>query len=93
MLVGLLLRCRVLTAVFFGAMAVSQNSSFAPDYAEAKVSAARLFNLFDQNSTIDPSSDKGYQPVSLSYYFTDFYSKIFYLVTAYFFDDFPRAKC
>ena len=57
--------CRVLTAVFFGAMAVSQNSSFAPDYAEAKVAAARLFTLFDQKPNIDSSSDKGCTPVRL----------------------------
>jgi len=55
---------RVLTAVFFGAMAVSQNSSFAPDYAEAKVSAARLFDVFDRKPKIDPSSDEGHAPVS-----------------------------
>ena len=45
-------------------MAVSQNSSFAPDYAEAKVSASRLFSLFDREPVIDPSSDKGHAPVS-----------------------------
>ena len=45
-------------------MAVSQNSSFAPDYAEAKVSAARLFDLFDRKPSIDPSSEEGHSPVS-----------------------------
>ncbi|XP_039267518.2 ATP-dependent translocase ABCB1-like [Styela clava] len=53
---------KVLTAVIFGAMAVGQNSSFAPDYAEAKVSASRMFKLFDSKPTIDAYSDEGHKP-------------------------------
>uniref|UniRef100_H2ZPC0 Bile salt export pump n=1 Tax=Ciona savignyi TaxID=51511 RepID=H2ZPC0_CIOSA len=53
---------KVLTAVIFGAMAVGQNSSFAPDYAEAKVSARRMFALFDRKPEIDVYSDKGASP-------------------------------
>ena len=53
----------VLTAVIFGAMAVGQNSSFAPDYAEAKVSASRMFSLFDSVPSIDAYSDEGHKPV------------------------------
>uniref|UniRef100_H2ZPB5 Bile salt export pump n=1 Tax=Ciona savignyi TaxID=51511 RepID=H2ZPB5_CIOSA len=53
---------RVITAVIFGAMAVGQNSSFAPDYAEAKVSARRMFALFDRTPEIDVYSDKGASP-------------------------------
>uniref|UniRef100_H2ZPW7 Bile salt export pump n=1 Tax=Ciona savignyi TaxID=51511 RepID=H2ZPW7_CIOSA len=53
---------RVLTAVIFGAMAVGQNSSFAPDYAEAKVSAKRMFALFDRTPEIDVYSDNGASP-------------------------------
>uniref|UniRef100_H2ZPB9 Bile salt export pump n=1 Tax=Ciona savignyi TaxID=51511 RepID=H2ZPB9_CIOSA len=55
---------KVITAVIFGAMAVGQNSSFAPDYAEAKVSARRMFALFDRTPEIDVYSDKGASPVS-----------------------------
>uniref|UniRef100_H2ZPB3 Bile salt export pump n=1 Tax=Ciona savignyi TaxID=51511 RepID=H2ZPB3_CIOSA len=53
---------KVITAVIFGAMAVGQNSSFAPDYAEAKVSARRMFALFDRTPEIDVYSDKGASP-------------------------------
>uniref|UniRef100_H2ZPT0 Bile salt export pump n=1 Tax=Ciona savignyi TaxID=51511 RepID=H2ZPT0_CIOSA len=53
---------KVLTAVIFGAMAVGQNSSFAPDYAEAKVSAKKMFALFDRKPEIDVYSDKGASP-------------------------------
>ncbi|XP_039267520.2 ATP-dependent translocase ABCB1-like [Styela clava] len=53
---------KVLTAVIFGAMAVGQNSSFAPDAAEAQVSAARMFKLFDSKPIIDAYSDKGHKP-------------------------------
>ena len=57
---------RVLTAVIFGAMAVGQNSSFAPDYAEAKMSASRMFALFEKVPTIDAYSDEGHKPVSMT---------------------------
>nr|CAB3219614.1 multidrug resistance protein 1-like [Phallusia mammillata] len=53
---------KVLTAVIFGAMAVGQNSSFAPDYAEAKVSASRMFLLFEREPPIDAYSDSGHKP-------------------------------
>ena len=54
---------RVLTAVIFGAMAVGQNSTFAPDYAEAKMSAQRMFALFDKKPSIDSYSKTGIFPV------------------------------
>lgn len=50
---------RVFSAVLFGAMAAGQASSFAPDYGKAKISAARLFALFDRVPPIDSSSDAG----------------------------------
>ncbi|CAK8684370.1 unnamed protein product [Clavelina lepadiformis] len=53
---------KVLTAVIFGAMAVGSNSSFAPDFAEAKVSAARMFALFDRTPAIDSYSASGSSP-------------------------------
>ena len=56
--------CRVLTAVIFGAAAVGQNSTLAPDYAEAKLSAQRMFALFNRKPSIDAYSDDGLKPVS-----------------------------
>lgn len=64
---------RVLMAVIFGAFAVGQTSSFAPDYAQAKISANRLFKLLDRVPEIDSSSTEGKQPVSFEFiqYFVD----------------------
>ena len=45
-------------------MAVGQNSSLAPDFAEAKTSAKRMFALFDKRPEIDAFSDEGLSPVS-----------------------------
>jgi len=50
-------------AVIFGAFAVGQVSSFAPDYAEAGISAARLFKLLDREPEIDAYNEKGETPV------------------------------
>lgn len=55
---------RVFSAVVFGAMALGQTSSFAPDYAKAKVSAAHLFLLFERVPSIDSYSEEGDKPVS-----------------------------
>ena len=51
-------------AVIFGAFAVGQTSSFAPDYAEAKVAAARMLKLFHRKPAIDCYSKEGNTPVS-----------------------------
>lgn len=56
---------RVLMAVIFGAFAVGQTSSFAPDYAQAKISTNRLFKLLDREPEIDSYSLEGLQPVSI----------------------------
>merc|ERR1719322_66507 len=53
---------KVLTAVLFGAMAVAQNSSLAPDFAEAQLAAKRIFNLIDLKPTIDAYSAEGLSP-------------------------------
>lgn len=45
-------------------MAIGQNSSFAPDFAEAQVSAARIFYLIDSTPEIDAYSTDGLTPVS-----------------------------
>uniref|UniRef100_A0A8C4P4Z9 Phosphatidylcholine translocator ABCB4-like n=1 Tax=Dromaius novaehollandiae TaxID=8790 RepID=A0A8C4P4Z9_DRONO len=54
----------VFSAVVFGAMALGQSSSFAPDYAKAKISAAHLFMLFETVPSIDSYSEEGLKPVS-----------------------------
>uniref|UniRef100_H2YJX3 Bile salt export pump n=1 Tax=Ciona savignyi TaxID=51511 RepID=H2YJX3_CIOSA len=53
---------RVLMAVIFGAFAVGQTSSFAPDYAAAKIAATRLFKLLDKVPTIDSENKSGDKP-------------------------------
>uniref|UniRef100_A0A8C3GPQ2 Phosphatidylcholine translocator ABCB4 n=1 Tax=Cairina moschata TaxID=8855 RepID=A0A8C3GPQ2_CAIMO len=52
----------VFSAVVFGAMALGQSSSFAPDYAKAKISAAHLFVLFERVPLIDSYSEEGEKP-------------------------------
>uniref|UniRef100_A0A8B9NZN4 Multidrug resistance protein 1 n=1 Tax=Apteryx owenii TaxID=8824 RepID=A0A8B9NZN4_APTOW len=52
----------VFSAVVFGAMALGQSSSFAPDYAKAKISAAHLFMLFETVPSIDSYSEEGLKP-------------------------------
>ncbi|XP_055511581.1 ATP-binding cassette, sub-family B (MDR/TAP), member 4 [Leucoraja erinacea] len=52
----------VFSAIVFGAMALGQASSFAPDYAKAKVSAARIIMLIEQTVSIDSFSDAGDVP-------------------------------
>ncbi|NXP51177.1 MDR1 protein, partial [Heliornis fulica] len=52
----------VFSAVIFGAMALGQSSSFAPDYAKAKISAAHLFQLFQSVPSIDNYSEEGEKP-------------------------------
>ncbi|KAM6421909.1 ATP-dependent translocase ABCB1 [Rhynochetos jubatus] len=52
----------VFSAVVFGAMALGQSSSFAPDYAKAKISAAHLFVLFERVPSIDSYGEEGEKP-------------------------------
>ncbi|XP_050194817.1 ATP-dependent translocase ABCB1 [Myiozetetes cayanensis] len=52
----------VFSAVVFGAMALGQTSSFAPDYAKAKTSAAHMFQLFERVPSIDSYSEEGEKP-------------------------------
>ncbi|XP_078091179.1 ATP-dependent translocase ABCB1 [Mustelus asterias] len=54
----------VFSAIVFGAMALGQTSSFAPDYAKAKMSAAHIRMLLEQVPTIDSYSDAGNVPGS-----------------------------
>ncbi|OXB67674.1 hypothetical protein ASZ78_015206 [Callipepla squamata] len=55
---------RVFSAVVFGAMALGQASSFAPDYAKAKISAAHLFVLFGRVPSIDSYCEDGEKPAT-----------------------------
>lgn len=59
-----LLASRVFSAIVFGAVALGHASSFAPDYAKAKLSAAHLFSLFERQPLIDSYSGEGLWPVS-----------------------------
>ncbi|XP_075683763.1 ATP-dependent translocase ABCB1-like [Rhinoderma darwinii] len=52
----------VFSAIVFGAMALGQTSSFAPDYAKAKVSAAHIFSLLERKPVIDSYNAAGKKP-------------------------------
>ncbi|KAL1778304.1 phosphatidylcholine translocator ABCB4 isoform X1 [Sigmodon hispidus] len=52
----------VFSALVFGAVALGHASSFAPDYAKAKLSAAHLFSLFERQPLIDSYSREGLWP-------------------------------
>ncbi|KAB0393483.1 hypothetical protein E2I00_009459, partial [Balaenoptera physalus] len=52
----------VFSAIVLGAVALGHASSFAPDYAKAKLSAAHLFNLFERQPLIDSHSEEGLRP-------------------------------
>ncbi|XP_036767728.2 phosphatidylcholine translocator ABCB4 isoform X6 [Manis pentadactyla] len=52
----------VFSAIVFGAVALGHASSFAPDYAKAKLSAAHLFMLFERQPLIDSYSEEGLRP-------------------------------
>ncbi|XP_053569971.1 ATP-dependent translocase ABCB1 [Bombina bombina] len=60
----------VFSAIVFGAMALGQTSSFAPDYAKAKISAAHIFNLLERVPLIDSYSEGGEKPEQCSGYVT-----------------------
>ncbi|CAH2282580.1 ATP-binding cassette sub-family B member 5-like isoform X1 [Pelobates cultripes] len=52
----------VFTILTYGAIAVGQTLSFAPDYAKAKSAASHLFDLFRREPTIDSYSHQGQKP-------------------------------
>lgn len=52
------------SAVVLGTVALGHASSFAPDYAKAKLSSAYLFMLFERQPLIDSYSEEGLSPVS-----------------------------
>uniref|UniRef100_A0A7N5K2F0 P-type phospholipid transporter n=1 Tax=Ailuropoda melanoleuca TaxID=9646 RepID=A0A7N5K2F0_AILME len=53
---------RVFSAIVFGAVALGHASSFAPDYAKAKLSAAHLFMLLERQPLIDSYGEEGLRP-------------------------------
>ncbi|KAK5862309.1 hypothetical protein PBY51_017719 [Eleginops maclovinus] len=53
----------VVSAILYGAMALGEANSFAPNYAKAKVSAAHLLSLMDRKPAIDNLSQAGESPV------------------------------
>ncbi|XP_023145774.2 ATP-binding cassette, sub-family B (MDR/TAP), member 4 isoform X2 [Amphiprion ocellaris] len=52
----------VISAILFGAMAVGEANSFAPNYAKAKMSAAHLIMLINKEPAIDNLSHEGESP-------------------------------
>ncbi|XP_058867702.1 ATP-dependent translocase ABCB1 [Acipenser ruthenus] len=52
----------VFSVIVFSAMNIGQTSSFAPDYAKAKISAQRIFMLLVDKPTIDIYSEDGEKP-------------------------------
>ncbi|XP_068942330.1 ATP-dependent translocase ABCB1 [Petaurus breviceps papuanus] len=52
----------VFSAVVFGAMALGQASSLAPDYAKAKISASHIIMLLERKPLIDSYSGEGQKP-------------------------------
>nr|QKW91241.1 P-glycoprotein [Gambusia affinis] len=52
----------VISAVLFGAMAVGEANSFAPNYAKAKMSASHLLMLLNKEPEIDNLSEQGDTP-------------------------------
>ncbi|EDL84316.1 rCG41101 [Rattus norvegicus] len=52
----------VFSAVVFGAMAAGNTSSFAPDYAKAKVSASHIIRIIEKIPEIDSYSTEGLKP-------------------------------
>ncbi|XP_005405569.1 PREDICTED: multidrug resistance protein 1-like isoform X1 [Chinchilla lanigera] len=55
----------VFSTIVFGAMAVGQVSSFAPDYAKARVSASHIIMITEKVPTIDTYSSAGLKPNTL----------------------------
>lgn len=51
--------CRVISAIVTSGTALGRASSYTPDYAKAKISAARFFQLLDRVPEISVYSEKG----------------------------------
>lgn len=55
---------RVFSAIVFAGTALGRASNYAPDYAKARTSAARVFKLLDRVPMIDSYSKHGEKWVS-----------------------------
>ncbi|CAD5121208.1 DgyrCDS9743 [Dimorphilus gyrociliatus] len=56
---------RVFSALTIGAQSVGRSSAFSLDYGKAKLSASKLFALFDRKSEIDPTTTNGVKPTTV----------------------------
>lgn len=56
----------VISAVLFGAMALGEANSFAPNYAKAKLSASHLIMLLNKEPAINNLSQEGELPVNIT---------------------------
>lgn len=54
----------VISAVLYGAMAVGEANTFAPNYAKAKIAASYLMMLIRKKPAIDNLSEEGTSPVN-----------------------------
>lgn len=51
-------------AISSGAVELGRINAFAADYTKAKISASKLFALFERKSKVDPTDKSGERPVS-----------------------------
>ena len=72
---------RVFIAIVFGGAAVAQAGTFAPNYAQARLSANRIFFLLDRKPKIDNYSIEGGTPVRVWYIYTHAPTHLFYFHT------------
>ncbi|KAI4891632.1 hypothetical protein NFI96_028241 [Prochilodus magdalenae] len=54
----------VFSIIVFAAMSIGQSSSFAPDFAKAKVAAGRILNLLEKTPEIDIYDEGGEKPMN-----------------------------
>ncbi len=66
----------VFVALVFGAAGSGQASSYVPNYAKAKLAAARIFHLLDRKPTIDSYSEDGLKLVCYGLYIIMFIFEI-----------------
>ena len=67
--------------MFFGILSASQGSTFAPNYAKARLSAKRIFALVDLVPSIDSYSEEGDKPVCCHVFqLMHMYTHYYYLV-------------
>ena len=51
--------CRIVIATTLGSTTAGRAIAFTSDYISAKISAGRLFKLFDRKSAIDVNDEQG----------------------------------